>query len=128
MKENKYTQCILCEGDTFQEAVDKFNEAMRENAAFSPTFERAGEAFLVYIKVVERAPETIVEAKQLEGCRHHCEDCSHCKRERNRFGEVDKRKKKAYCDLHERRTMTSMVVCDSFYLEHQDERGEVING
>ena len=45
MKENKYTQCILCEGDTFLEAVDKFNKVMRENAAFSPTFERAGEAF-----------------------------------------------------------------------------------
>lgn len=128
MKENKYTQCILCEGETFQAAVDKFNEVMRIHAAFNPTFERAGEKFLVYFKVTERTPETIVEAKQLEGCSHHCEDCSHCIRDLNRFGEVDKRKKKAWCELKNNKTMTSMEVCDTFYLEHQDERKEVVNG
>ena len=46
MKENKYMQCILCEGETFQEAVDKFNYEMMRNAAYNPTFERAGEKFL----------------------------------------------------------------------------------
>lgn len=128
MKENKYIQCVLCEGETFQDAVDKFNREMARLAPFNPTFTEKGEAFLIYYKVTEFMPENIVEAKQLAGCRHHCEDCEHCVRDLNRSGEVDKRKKKAYCEYHRRRTFTDMIVCDTFYLEHQDERREVANG
>ena len=65
--------------------------------------------------------------RSLAGCRHHCEDCGYCVRDVNRFGEVDKRKKKAYCERHNRRTLTDMVVCDTFYLEHQDERRDAVN-
>ena len=130
MKENKYMQCILCEGETFQEAVDKFNYEMMKNAAYSPTFERAGEKFLIYIKVTEFQPETIVEAKHLEGCDHICAECRHCERMLNRKGSIDKRMKVGYCtkDGKRRKIRTDSTVCDTFYLEHQDERKEVING
>ena len=91
MKEQKYIQCILCEGDTFQEAVDKFNYEMLRLKPFNPWFERAGEAFLIYIKMVDLAPETIAEAKHVEGCVHTCKECDYCKREMNRYGVADKR-------------------------------------
>lgn len=123
MKETKYVQCILCEGDTFQEAVDKFNFEMKRNAIFSPTFERAEDKFLIYIKVYDLAPETIAEAKQLEGCKHRCKDCCWCERDLNRFGVVDKRKKTAMCIAGDtpKKIRIDASVCDIFYLEHQDE-------
>lgn len=129
MREDKYTRCILCEGDTFQEAVDKFNEVMYENRMFRPTFERAGERFLVYISLTHFAPETIVEAKEMEGCRHTCKDCEHCVRDMNRFGVADKRKKVANCVLGNvvKRIRLDDTVCDTFYLEGQD-RKEVNSG
>lgn len=130
MKENKYMRCILCEGETFQEAVDKFNYEMMRNAAYNPTFERAGEKFLIYIKVTEFQPETIVEAKHLEGCDHICAECRHCERMLNRKGSIDKRMKVGYCIKggKRRKIRTDSTVCDTFYLEHQDNRKEVING
>lgn len=130
MRENKYTQCILCEGSTFQEAVDEFNYQMMKNAAYNPTFERAGEKFLIYIKVTEFQPETIVEAKHLEGCNHICAECSHCERMLNRKGSIDKRTKVGYCIKNgtRRKIRTDSEACDTFYLEHQDNRKEVANG
>ena len=126
MKEQKYIQCILCEGDTFQEAVDKFNREMQRHKPFNPWFERAGEAFLIYIKVTEHAPETIAEAKTIEGCVHTCRECDYCQREMNRYGVADKRKKYGYCTRAKERKKVSLdeVVCDIFYIEHQDERKE----
>ena len=126
MKEQKYVQCILCEGSTFQEAVDKFNYEMQRLKPFNPTFERAGEAFLIYIKMVDLAPETIAEAKHIEGCGHTCRECDYCKREMNRYGVADKRKKYGYCTRAGSRIKVSLdgAVCDIFYIEHQDERKE----
>lgn len=123
MKENKYVQCILCEGETFQDAVDKFNFEMRRLSSFNPTYERAGGRFLIYINVRDFAPETIAEAKQLAGCKHKCSECVHCERDMNRFGVVDKRKKTATCMVgyEPRKIRIDSSVCDVFYLEHQDE-------
>lgn len=130
MKEKKYTQCILCEGATFQESVDKFNRVMRENSAFFPTYERVGESFLVFIKVTEHVPETVVEAKWLEGCRHYCSECEHCHRDLNRFGEIDKRKKTGTCHANGviKKIRIDSIVCDTFYEEGQGQREEVVNG
>lgn len=130
MREDTYTRCILCEGETFQEAVNKFNQAMYENRMYKPTFERAGEAFLVYIKMTQFAPETIAEAKSLEGCKHTCKDCEHCVRDLNRFGVADKRKKTATCHVGNviTRIRLDSSVCDRFYLEKQDERKAVSSG
>ena len=64
MKTSKYTQCILCEGDTFQGAVDRFNEEMKRLAQLNPTYERAGDKFLIYVNLYEDIPETIAEAKR----------------------------------------------------------------
>ena len=126
MREEKYVQCILCEGSTFQEAVDKFNFEMKRHKPFNPTFERAGEAFLIYIKVRDLAPETIAEAKALEGCRHICKECDHCEREMNRFGVADKRKKYGFCTKNNvrKKIKLNQPVCDAFYLEQQDQRKE----
>lgn len=128
MKENKYTQCILCEGETFQEAVDKFNSEMQRYSSFNPTFERAGEAFLIYVKLTALAPETVVEAKHLEGCAHSCEDCKFCERIRNRNGETDRRKKFAYCmrdgEQFKRKVRVDQIVCDEFYTDNLELRKE----
>lgn len=126
MKEHKYVQCILCEGESFQEAVDKFNHEMKRLSSFNPTYERAGEKFLIYIKVYDLAPETIAEAKELDGCDYRCKDCVHCERELNRFGVVDKRMKRATCiaGSKPKPTFIHTKACDVFYLEHQDERKE----
>ena len=124
MKSSKYVQCILCEGDTFQGAVDRFNEEMKRLAQLNPTYERAGDKFLIYVDLYEEIPETIAEAKHLEGCRHTCKDCEYCERELNRFGTVDKRRKKAMCAATGSATWIDSEVCDTFYLEHMDERKE----
>lgn len=123
MKEHKYTQCILCEGATFQEAVDKFNREMQKYADFNPTYERAGEAFLIYIRLVKFEPETVVEAKHLEGCTNYCRDCVHCVRETTRFGEIDSRKKCGYCSLNGMiRIRIDQIVCDEFYTENLERK------
>ena len=123
MKEHKYTQCILCEGATFQEAVDKFNREMQKHADFNPTYERAGESFLIYIKLTKFEPETVTETKHLEGCVNHCRECSHCVREKTRFGEIDARKKYGYCDLNGMiKIRIDQIVCDEFYTENLERK------
>lgn len=125
MKTSTYTQAILCEGVTFQDAVDKFNEVMMANRALKPTFERVGESFLVFVNLTDRVPETIVEAKELKGIRHTCQECGYCERDLNRFGEIDKRKLHGRCSKDSgRRIRIDSSVCDTFYLERQDERKE----
>lgn len=125
MKEHKYTQCILCEGNTFQDAVNKFNTEMKRHAHLRPTFERAGETFLIYVTVVELAPETLVEAKHLDGCRHYCEDCASCVREKNRHGVIDARKKYGFCAEQDmKKIRIDQIVCDEFYTADLEMRKE----
>ena len=122
MKENKYMQCILCEGKTLADAVSKFNEEMKRNAQFRPTYERVGDSFLIYVKVVEVMPESIAEANFMQGCRHRCEECSHCVRTKKTDGSTDYRSKHAKCAYSGNRVRTDGWVCDTFYLEQQDRK------
>lgn len=125
MKTNKYTKCILCEGATRQEAVDKFNKAMIAYRADRPTYKQLDDGtFYIFITVTEHAPENFAEVKLLEGCHHLCSECSHCKRDLNRFGVPDKRKKYATCDVDDSRVWLNQPVCDTFYIEGQDEDEE----
>lgn len=125
MKEHKYTQCVLCEGNTFQEAVEKFNFEMKRHAPFRPTFERAGETFLIYYTVVDLAPETLVEAKCLDGFTNYCEECTECVREKNRSGNIDARKKYGYCSRNGmQKIRIDQIVCDEFYTEDLEMRKE----
>lgn len=125
MKTNRYTKCILCEGDTLQEAVDKFNAEMKSHAAFKTRFERAGEAFLIYVDVEELAPETIAEAKHLEGCDRYCTECSECVREKNRFGNIDARKIFGYCARQNmRKIRIDQTVCDDYFINDLEMRKE----
>lgn len=130
MREKKYTQCVPCIGTTLQESVQIFNTEMKRLAGMTTSYERVGDSFLIYVKLTELAPETLVEAKQMQGCDHVCKDCHYCERDRNRFGEVDARKKYGYCiqGTTRRKIRIDQTVCDTFYLEHQDKGKEVVNG
>lgn len=126
MKEKKYTKCILCEGETKQEAVDKFNAVMLENRLFNPTFVKDEDgAFYVYVTLYDYVPETIAESKELEGERNYCKDCPLCDRDRNRFGEIDKRKMYGFCTANgaRRKVRLDMAVCDKFYTEQIRKEG-----
>lgn len=124
MKTSNYTQCILCEGATFEESVRKFNVEMRRNAHLKPTYERVGESFLIFVTLYDTIPETIAEAKELEGCKHYCSQCDHCIRPLNRSGKPDMRNKRATCDVTGKHIRIDMLVCDTFYLENQDRKEE----
>ena len=118
MKESKYTQCVLCEGRTFQGAVEKFNIEMQRLSDYNPTYERAGKSFLIYYTIRKSVPEDIVEMKMLQGCRDKCEECAHCIRQKTDSGKVDKRTKRSFCELHNTITWIDSTVCEEFYMEN----------
>ena len=121
MKESKYMQCVLCEGVDLADSVRLFNEAMLKYGKQNPTFERYGDNFLIYFKRYEYIPESISEAKELQGEDHRCVECEHCTRKMNRFGVPDKRTKKAYCEFKKQTTWITSRVCDEYYNEHPDD-------
>lgn len=123
MKECKYLECILCEGKDMAESVEIFNKEMKRQARLRPTYERDGNRFLIYIKNIERVPESLAEEKELEGCDHRCIECSHCERRRNEDGQYDLRTVWGFCTKKGHKTKLSGSVCDVFYKEGQDGAG-----
>lgn len=121
MKDNRYIQCILCEGIDMADSVRRFNEEMRRLKEFEPTFERDGDRFLIYVRCKQLQPENIVEAKEMKGIHHTCVECEHCVRQNNRYGVPDGRIKKAICKKNGQPTKITSSVCETYYLEHQDE-------
>lgn len=122
MRVNKYTQCTPCIGATLAESVSIFNAEMHKLRAFKPTFERCGDSFLIYYTMEERVPETVVDAKELQGLFHRCEHCANCIRDRDRFGGIDKRKKHATCGKDGERVRLDSAVCDDFYLRDYERK------
>lgn len=102
-------------GNSPQETALLFNQAMQELAALHPTFERDGNTFWVTYTVVTQQPETLAEAHEMRGDTSYCGECPHCIRERNRFGEVDMRKKWATCGDTGERIRIDDLACDTYY-------------
>ena len=98
-----------------QATIDRVNQAMQELAALHPTFERDGNTFWVTYTVVSQVPETLAEAHEMRGDAAYCGECPHCIRERNRFGEVDMRKKWATCGDTGERIRIDDLACDAYY-------------
>ena len=102
-------------GDTPQETAALFNEAMDRLAELNPTFEREGNTFWIYYKIVHDEAETISEQFELKGCTGHCNECPFLIRDKNRFGGVDARKKWATCGKTGERTRIDCRACDIYY-------------
>lgn len=122
MKDLKYKQCALCEGNTLAESVEIFNKEMKRLANFNPTYERYGDNFIIYYTCIEREPESLAEEMELKGCDHRCIECNHCERPKNRSGEFDGRAKKAMCLKKGCKVFIDGRVCDEFYKEQQQDR------
>ena len=121
MKQNKYPQAILCEGKTFAESVEIFNREMRMLKGEKFTYERKDDSYIIYVECVDRQPEGIAEAREMQGIRHTCVECDHCIRQMNRYGVPDARIKKAVCNKDGHMTTINTRVCNTYYIEHQDE-------
>lgn len=102
-------------GNSPQETALLFNQAMQELAALHPTFERDGNTFWVTYTVVTNVPETLAEAHEMKGETSYCGECPHCLRDRNRFGEIDTRKKWAVCGDTGERIRIDENACDTYY-------------
>ena len=121
MRDNKYMQCILCEGVDLADSVRIFNKEMKRLRELNPTFERYDNNFLIYVRCNQMQPENIAEAKEMQGINHKCIECEHCIRQMNSHGVPDRRIKKAICRKDGSRISINTNVCDIFYIEHQDE-------
>lgn len=104
-------------GNTPQEAALLFNEAMMELAPLHPTFTREGDTYYIQYSVEIKEAETITEEHGLKGEHHKCEECHHCIRDLNRFGDIDARKVWATCSMTGERIRIRSEVCDTYYKE-----------
>lgn len=102
-------------GNTPQETALLFNEAMQELAPFNPKYERDGGVFWITYTVVTNEAETLAEKYELAGETSTCINCPKCIRDRNRFGEVDTRKKWATCSEAGERVRIDARACDVYY-------------
>ena len=92
-----------------------FNEAMQELAPFNPKYERDGGVFWITYTVISSEAETLSEKYELAGDKSVCDDCPKCIRDRNRFGEIDARKKWATCGATGERVRIESRACDFYY-------------
>ena len=119
MKHTVIPQIRAISGNTPQEAALLFNEAMMELAPLHPTFQREGDTYYIQYSIELREAETAADEHELKGEHHTCEECEHCIRDRNRFGDIDARKVYGTCALTGERVRLRKSVCDTYY----EERG-----
>lgn len=115
MKHTVIPQIRAISGNTPQEAALLFNEAMMELAPLHPTFQREGDTYYIQYSVEIKEAETVAEEHELKGEHHKCEECHHCVRDRNRFGDIDARKVWATCSRTGERIRIRSEVCDEYY-------------
>lgn len=115
MKRHIVTQMRVVEGATASETALLFNEAMSELARLDPTFEREGNTVWIYYRVEHMEAETLAEKASLAGESGKCDDCPFCIKDRNRFGDIDVRKKWATCDRTGERCRIDATACEIYY-------------
>lgn len=106
-------------GNTPQEAALLFNSTMMELAGMHPSFTREGDTYYIQYIVEIKEAESLVEEHELNGERHTCNECHHCVRDLNRFGDIDARKVWATCSGTGERIRLNSSVCEVYY----EERG-----
>jgi hypothetical protein len=122
MKSTTIPQVECIEGKTRQEAVMLFNKRMEQLVNVSPAWEREGDVFwITYNKLVEE-PENIVEAHELNGEYRYCEDCPHCDRVLDIYGNKDTRVKWGKCMKYGMVSVNlNKKVCDAYW-ENEERR------
>ena len=120
MKRITVPQVRAISGDTPQEAALLFNEAMQELAHLRPKYEKEGNVFWIYYTMEIVEPETLADEEELNGRKAFCKDCGHCYRDRNRFGDIDARKKHGTCTETGERVWLREDACDIYYRERRE--------
>ena len=128
MISKKIPQVIVVSGETPEETAALFNAKMMELADLNiePTFERDGNLFWIYYDITTTVCETKVEEYEQEHGHHNCSECPYCKRDLNRFGQPNQRKKHATCTNNHCRTRLDSSACEEYYKEL--ERRDAKNG